>query len=161
MFLGEYLIAGIPNIWLGIPASHKNKLEPRLAGYFPLFTKANTPDSSYTATLLPVGTYTVAAEQGGFSRTVQSNVELGVGQVANVNLVLKVGQIDEQVQVTDAPPLIDTQSSAVGTIETDSRIVALPLNGRNFVQLAYLSAGANNGQAGGNLRQGTVENPRS
>src|SRR5437762_13517480 len=46
MFLGEYLIAGIPNIWLGIPASHKNKLEPRLAGYFPLFTKANTPDSS-------------------------------------------------------------------------------------------------------------------
>ena len=48
MFLGEYLIAGIPNIWLGIPASHKNKLEPRLAGYFPLFTKANTPDSSIT-----------------------------------------------------------------------------------------------------------------
>src|SRR5947207_1914006 len=50
MFLGEYLIAGIPNIWLGIPASHKNKLEPRLAGYFPLFTKANTPDSSVRTT---------------------------------------------------------------------------------------------------------------
>jgi hypothetical protein len=114
----------------------------------------------YTATLLPVGTYTVTAEQGGFSKTVQSNVLLNVGQIASVNLVLKVGGLDEQVQVTDAPPLIDTQSSSVGTIETESRIVALPLNGRDFIQLAYLSAGANDGQAGGNLRQGTVENPR-
>jgi hypothetical protein len=114
----------------------------------------------YTATLLRVGTYTVVAEQPGFSKTVQNNVVLSVGQVANVNLTMKVGGVDEQVQVVEAPPLIDEESSSVGTIETEARIVALPLNGRNFVQLAYLSAGANDGQAGGNLRQGTVENPR-
>src|SRR5215510_11493033 len=114
----------------------------------------------YAGALLRIGTYTVTAEQIGFSKTVQSNVLVSVGQVANVNLVLKVGTIDEQVQVIDAPPLIDAQSSSIGTIETAARIVALPLNGRNFIQLAYLSAGANDGQAGGNLRQGTVENPR-
>src|SRR5262245_35023365 len=114
----------------------------------------------YAATLLRVGTYTVTAEQPGFSKIEQSNILLSVGQIANVNLVLKVGNIDEEVQVTDAPPLIDAQSSSVGTIETEVRVVGLPLNGRNFIQLAYLSAGANDGQAGGNLRQGTVENPR-
>jgi hypothetical protein len=114
----------------------------------------------YAAPLLQVGSYAVIAEQVGFSKTVQNNVVVSVGQVTNVNLVLKVGAIDEQVQVTDAPPLIETQLSSLGTIETADRVVALPLNGRNFIQLAYLSAGANDGQAGGNLRQGTVENPR-
>src|SRR5262245_4406180 len=88
----------------------------------------------YAGALLRIGTYTVTAEQIGFSKTVQSNVLVSVGQVANVNLVLKVGTIDEQVQVIDAPPLIDAQSSSIGTIETAARIVALPLNGRNFIQ---------------------------
>src|SRR5262249_23324502 len=125
-----------------------------------LTTMISDTAGRYAATLLRVGTYAVTAELPGFSKTVQGNVVVSVGQVASVNLVMKVGQVDEQVQVIDAPPLIDAQSSSLGTVETAARVVALPLNGRNFIQLAYLSAGANDGQAGGNLRQGTVENPR-
>lgn len=115
----------------------------------------------YSAPLLRVGVYTVAAEHPGFSRTVQSNVAVEVGQFATANLTLSVGAPTTQVDVTAAPPLVDTQSGSLGTVESGKRVMELPLNGRNFVQLAYLSAGANDGQSGGNLRQGTVENPRS
>jgi hypothetical protein len=115
----------------------------------------------YTATLLRVGVYTVAAEHPGFARTVQSDFVVEVGQFATANLTLRVGEPTTEVDVTAAPPLVDTQSGSLGTVESEKRVVELPLNGRNFVQLAYLGAGANDGQSGGNLRQGTVENPRS
>ncbi len=114
----------------------------------------------YSASLLRVGVYTVAAEHPGFARTVQSNVVVEVGQFATANLTLSVGEPTTQIDVTAATPLVDTQSGSLGTVESEKRVVELPLNGRDFVQLAYLSAGANDGEAGGNLRQGTVENPR-
>ena len=56
---------------------------------------------------------------------------------------------------------MQTESSSLGTVETERRISELPLNGRNFIQLAYLGPGANGGQTGTNVSGGVFENERA
>ena len=114
----------------------------------------------YVANLLRIGRYTVTAEKAGFQKTVQTNVEVNVNQVLRVDLVLQVGAVSQTVEVTAAPPLIQSETSSLGTIETERRIVDLPLNGRNFIALAYLGPGANSGQQGSNVSGGVFENER-
>lgn len=116
---------------------------------------------SYTANLLRVGTYSVAAEMAGFQKIVRQNIEVSVNQVATVDLTLQVGATTQTVEVTGAPPLVQSETSSLGTIETQRRIVDLPLNGRNFIQLAYLGPGANSGAAGTNASGGVFENERA
>src|SRR5205085_5657834 len=79
----------------------------------------------------------------GFRRTVQNNVELRVNQRAEVNLQLQVGQVSDTVEVTGTAPLLESQSSSLGTVVDTQLTSELPLNGRNFVQLATLSSGVN------------------
>ena len=120
-----------------------------------------TGDGSYVANLLRIGTYSVAAEKQGFQRTVQPEVVVGVGEVVRVDIELQVGAITQTLEVTGAAGLIQTETSSLGTIETQRRIVDLPLNGRNFIQLAYLGPGANSGQTGTNVSGGVFENERA
>jgi len=122
-----------------------------------------TTDSSgaYAANLLRIGAYSVTVERQGFKRAVEPNVEVGVNQVVRVNLTLQVGAATESVQVTGTAPLLQTETSSLGTIETERRISDLPLNGRNFIQLAYLGPGANSGQSGSNVSGGVFENERA
>jgi hypothetical protein len=102
-------------------------------------TKVATDSSgSYSLPTLKIGQYTVTFQKTGFQRVVQSNVVLEIGQVIKVDLVLQVGAVTQTVAVTDAPPLLEAETSSLGTIETEKRIVDLPLNGRNFFKLAYL-----------------------
>ncbi|MGH9503392.1 MAG: carboxypeptidase regulatory-like domain-containing protein [Terriglobales bacterium] len=115
----------------------------------------------YAADLLRIGTYSVTVEKPGFQKAVQSNVDVGVNQTARVDIALRVGSATESVQVTAAPPLLQTEASSLGTIETERRISELPLNGRNFIQLAYLGPGANGGQTGTNVSGGVFENERA
>jgi Carboxypeptidase regulatory-like domain len=115
----------------------------------------------YVGDLLRIGTYSVKVEKQGFRNTVEPSVEVGVNQAARVDIVLKVGSAAETVQVTAAPPLLQTESSSLGTIETERRISELPLNGRNFIQLAYLGPGANGGQTGSNVSGEVFENERA
>jgi hypothetical protein len=117
-------------------------------------------EGRYNATLLRVGGYAVEVQKTGFQTTVQPGVSVGVNQVVRVDVALKLGTVNQTVNVTTAPPLIDTETSSLGTIESQHRVDELPLNGRDFVTLAYLGPGANVGQPGANDRQGTVENPR-
>lgn len=121
-----------------------------------------TTDSagSYVANLLRIGKYAVTAEKEGFQKTVQSNVEVGVNQVVRVDLVLQVGAVTQVVEVTGAPPLVQSETSSLGTIETERRIVDLPLNQRNFIALAYLGPGSHSGQTGTNASGGVFENER-
>jgi len=122
----------------------------------------NTDSSgAYAANLLRIGTYSVTVEKQGFKRAVEPNVEVGVNQVVRVNLGLQVGAATELVEVTGAAPLLQTETSSLGTIETERRISDLPLNGRNFIQLAYLGPGANSGQTGSNVSGGVFENERA
>jgi len=118
-------------------------------------------DGNYTAKLLKIGTYSVSATKPGFQTTVQASAEVAVNQVLRLDLVLKVGSTSERVEVTGAAPLLQSETSSLGTIETQRRISELPLNGRNFIQLAYLGPGANGGQTGSNVSGGVFENERA
>src|SRR5438270_4197122 len=118
-------------------------------------------EGNYSARLLKVGSYAVSANKQGFQTTVQSTVDVAVNQSVRVDLMLKLGSASEKVEVTGAAPLLQTESSSLGTVETERRISELPLNGRNFIQLAYLGPGANGGQTGSNVSGGVFENERA
>ena len=121
----------------------------------------SSDEGAFAANLLHIGTYSVSAEKKGFQKTVQQNVEVGVNQSVKVAVVLKIGSANETVEVTSAPALLQTEQSSLGTIETERRISELPLNGRNFIALAYLGPGANGGQTGTNVSGGVFENERA
>jgi hypothetical protein len=103
---------------------------------------ATTSDAGeYVASPLHIGRYTVTVEKQGFKRAVSETVELNVqGRVA-VNMTLQVGQQTEVVVVTGAAPLLETETSELGQVVDGKRVSNLPLNGRNFAQLALLSTG--------------------
>jgi len=121
-----------------------------------------TTDASgdYTFTNLKIGKYSLTFQKEGFQRVIQSNVDLGIAQVIRFDIALKVGSVSQTVEVTDAPPLLQTETSSLGTIETEKRIVDLPLNGRNFFKLAFLGPGANEGATGTSAGAGSTDNNR-
>jgi hypothetical protein len=108
-------------------------------------TRIVTTDQTgtYLAPLLPPGAYNISAEAPGFKKVVQSNVELQVNQAATLNFSLEPGQVSETIEVTGAAPQLEAQSSSLGTVVNTQLTSELPLNGRNFVQLATLSPGVN------------------
>lgn len=84
--------------------------------------------------LMP-GIYTLKVEQSGFKSVVRDNLQLQVQQVARIDVSLEVGAVGETVTVTGGVPLLSQESTTVGTVIENKRIVDLPLNGRNFLQL--------------------------
>ena len=101
-----------------------------------------TNDSgAYVASPLRVGRYTVTVEHPGFKRAVSVPVDLDVQQRIAVDVTLQVGQISESIEVTGAAPLLETETSELGQVVDHTRMANLPLNGRNFAQLALLTAG--------------------
>src|SRR5438477_4090128 len=87
---------------------------------------------------LPPGGYTVKSELDGF-KTATRDVELQVQQTARVNFTLEIGAINESATVTGVSPLVETSNATIGTVIENRRIVELPLNGRNYLQLVALS----------------------
>ncbi len=71
----------------------------------------------------------------------QENIHLDAEQRLNIGITLKAGAVTETVTVSDAPPLLDTQTSSVAQVISSETINNTPLNGRNFVYIAQLSAG--------------------
>ncbi len=99
-------------------------------------------DGDFTVPLLPPGHYRVAVEKAGFRRSVLADVGLDVEQTARVDFTLQVGILNEEVQVNDTPPIIQTDTSALGQV-IDGRLVhELPLNERNFLSFALLAPGS-------------------
>jgi hypothetical protein len=82
-------------------------------------------------------------EASGFRKLVQRGLTLQINQQAELNLTLQVGQIADTVEVTEQAPLLESESSSVGTVVNEKLVNQLPLNGRNFIQLATLSPGVN------------------
>jgi hypothetical protein len=74
---------------------------------------------NYSITPLKIGQYTVSFEKAGFQRVVQTNVTLDIGQVLKVDPVMKVGAVSQTIEVDAAPPLLETETSSLGTIETE------------------------------------------
>lgn len=105
------------------------------------FRTTTNESGEFVASPLRVGRYSVTVEKGGFKKSVSEVVELNVqGRVA-VNMTLQVGSTSEEVLVTGTAPLLETETSELGQIVDRKRVTNLPLNGRNFAQLALLSTG--------------------
>lgn len=98
---------------------------------------------NYLITLIPPGKYNLSVEASGFRKTVRNDVVLEVNQRAKVDFTMQVGEVSETVEVTAAPPLLESQSSSIGTVISQRFVNELPLNGRNFVQLAIITPGVN------------------
>ncbi|MSO21393.1 MAG: TonB-dependent receptor [Acidobacteria bacterium] len=98
-------------------------------------------DGSYRFSALPVGDYELRVEHAGFRAEVRSGLTLSVGQEAVVNLSLQVGAIEQTVEVTAEAPLVNTTSGTLGVLVDQQKVADLPLNGRNYVDLAFLQPG--------------------
>jgi hypothetical protein len=93
----------------------------------------------YTAPGIPVGAYQVTAETPGFKKTVRTGIVLQVDDRATVDLALEVGAIAESVEVQSTASMVDASSATVGKVVDSTRIIELPLNGRNGMSLVELT----------------------
>lgn len=102
-----------------------------------------TTDKSgrYAVHFLPPGPYSLSASVSAFKTETRSGIVLTVGQQAVIDLTLQVGERKEVVNVTGAAPLVNTTASETSYLVSDTTIRDLPLNGRDFVQLALLQPG--------------------
>ncbi len=96
---------------------------------------------------MPRGNYKATVSASGFETAVQPFV-LQVSQVVSLAFKLKPGSVNESVTVTDAAPIVDLSTSSTGTVIQSDQITELPLNGRNFTQLALLAPGMTRGAYG-------------
>ena len=96
---------------------------------------------NYVITPLKIGNYSVSVEAQGFKLETRSGIVLQVQDRLRVDFTLQVGSINESVNIAAEVPLIQTESSALGDVIAGRQITELPLNGRDYTQLATLTAG--------------------
>ena len=119
-------------------------------------TRTNS-SGAYDFPGLNPGNYSVKAEKQGFKTVVNTNIALQVQQSARIDIEMAVGSVSESVEINASTALLTTEDATVGTVIETKRIVELPLNGRNYLQLVALAPNVsygfgNAGQAVG--RQG-------
>lgn len=95
----------------------------------------------YSAPALHPGTYSITVAIQGFRAEKRTGVVLRVQDRLEVNFQLQIGQAETEVMVTAASPLLESETSSLGQVVEEKTITDLPLNGRNFIQLAILGAG--------------------
>jgi hypothetical protein len=95
----------------------------------------------YIAPNLPAGTYEVTASAPGFATQVRSGLTLNVGQELLLNLTMKVGRVNESVQVNTEAPTVDLANATLGGVTDARTIEEIPLNGRSWTDLAALEPG--------------------
>ena len=105
------------------------------------FQTTSDTNGEFVAGPLKVGSYRVVVEKQGFKKSSVGPIELNVQERPSVDVTLQVGAIHEQVTVTTQGSQLETENSDLGQVVTSRRIVTLPLNGRNYAQLAQLGAG--------------------
>ena len=124
------------------------------------YRSMNTTDSGdYTFNLLPIGRYSVRMEAAGFKAYVVQELSIAAGDRARVDAVMQVGQVSESVTVTTEAPVLQTDSATLGTLLDHKAVQDIPLNGRNYIQLAQLAPGVTPGP-GNALSSGTRPDDR-
>jgi hypothetical protein len=103
--------------------------------------KTTAGDGRYVFTPVKIGSYTVKAAAQGFTAMIQEHVTVDIEQHVVVNFAMRPGSVTQAVEVTAAPPLLQSETASVGQVVTTREINDLPLNGRNFTFLAQLSSG--------------------
>ena len=122
-------------------------------------TRTVTSDDAgrYRVPLLPPGRYEVTAQLSGFQTVVRSGVTLTVGQEALVNIQMALGNVAESITVEAAAPLVETTTGTISHVVSEQQLGSLPLNGRDFSQLALLQPGvvmSRSSVQGSNVGQG-------
>src|SRR6266496_5252900 len=115
----------------------------------------STVSGDFTVPYIQPGTYRITVQATGFQKFVVDKVEVVVAQQARIDVTLKPGQVSETVEVLGGAVALDTDSSSVSHLISQKQVEQLPLNGRNFLSLLFVGAGAvqTNGEQG-QMRQG-------
>ena len=95
-------------------------------------------DGSFVFPLLPAGQYALSVEAAGFKKEVRSGIVLQVGQQAGLEVKLSVGELTTITEVNADVPLVQSENAALGDVVDQKKVVELPLNGRDYLQLAQL-----------------------
>src|SRR3984893_3771862 len=95
----------------------------------------------YLAPLLPVSIYTIRVESRGFQTTEQKDVRLQVDEQREVDFALNPASVSQTVEVSATEVAVETTNPSLGQVITEQQVAELPLNGRDFVQLATLTPG--------------------
>src|SRR6202167_2089815 len=104
-------------------------------------TLSTNNDGEYVASPLKIGRYNVTVEKKGFRKAVAGPVQVNIQDRISVDVALQAGMATETVMVTGERPQLETETSELGQVVDARRINALPLNGRNYAQLALLGVG--------------------
>src|SRR5438046_3455368 len=121
----------LPNVLVSVRNTAQNNIQ-----------SARTNETgSYVLPALYPGDYFITAELPGFKRFVREDVTIQANQVARVDIRLDLGSIEETIEVKAAPPLLETETSGRGAVIDRQKINELPLNGRDYNQLALLAPG--------------------
>src|ERR1039458_9049233 len=119
------------------------------------FKTVTSSSGDFNAPALNPGTYSVSAEAKGFQKSVTTGFNLDVNGKVRVDLTLKPGAVTETLEVTAQAVALDTDSAALSQLVSQQQVEELPLNGRNFMQLLLVGAGAVTvGGEQGTMRQG-------
>ena len=104
-------------------------------------TTSSNETGNYTFPLLEVGAYEVTCSAAGFKTEVRRGIVLELQQKLRLDFQMQIGQQAEMIEVTGAAPVLRTEDATLGSVVEHRRVVDLPLNGRNFGQLATLTPG--------------------
>jgi hypothetical protein len=95
-------------------------------------------DGNFVLPLLPPGEYALTVEAAGFKRDVRTGITLQVGQQAGLEVNLSVGEMTTVTEVNADVPLVQSENASLGNVVDQKKVVELPLNGRDYLQLAQL-----------------------
>src|SRR5580704_10723637 len=98
-------------------------------------------DGSYRFLALPVGTYNLSAAITGFQQYNSTGIVLQVNDQLRIDITLKVGSINEQISIVANAARVETESTQLGDVIDSKKMLALPLNGRSYLDLLGLQAG--------------------
>lgn len=120
-----------------------------------VFTGASNERGEYVIPQLPAGPYQIKAEFTGFKTWVLPSVTLASGDRFRADVHLEIGSAEQSVEVTAAPPALQTDTATVSALVTQKEMADLPTSGRNFIQLAQLVPGGST-YTGGSFSTGSA-----
>ena len=118
-------------------------------------------NGDYTVANLAPGQYGITVEKEGFRRLDERGVTLEVDQTARLDFQLQVGALSEVVEVRASVPLLNTESPMKGDVIVSAEMTDIPLDGRDFADLAYLVPGVGQKAQGGNGSNFAVNGART